>query len=162
MQFRKRKVQIAEQGLKGAFVVGTEVHGAGQPQHALRRSPTTRKRDSGNVIITLDKGVPSQASVGKAVNAYDYSTPATDDVAQIMYYKPDWDVRFDDLSYEGTEAGTFHAPTGDSVYDLLQATAAASGEFWRMTYGSAYGFADRRIEWRRTAPVAGRATRYGW
>jgi hypothetical protein len=156
VQFRKRKVQIAEQGLKGAFVVGTEVHvvldNLSTHYTTIADDP---EEDSGNVIITLDKGVPSQASVGKAVNAYDYSTPATDDVAQIMYYKPDWDVRFDDLSYEGTEAGTFHAPTGDSVYDLLQATAAASGEFWRMTYGSAYGFADRRIEWRRTAPVAG-------
>lgn len=155
VEFRKRKMRIADADLRGSFTTGTETHvvlnNLTTHYTTIAADPT---EDETGVFITLELGLPSAVSSGKAINAYDYSTPATDDVSQIMAYKPDWVVVFDSGAYEGTAQGTFHAPTGDSVYDLLQATAQQTGEYWRMR-PSTFGTIEKKIEWKRAAVAAG-------
>jgi hypothetical protein len=119
------------------------------------------KVDEADGEIHIRDGLPSQAASGKAVVAYDYSEPATDDVTQIMApaVADGWDVEFDNVAYEGTADGTTHVPGGDSIWDLLQATAAQTGEFFRIAF-LAGGYQPRKLlKWQRT-PVASGVTLY--
>lgn len=107
----------------------------------------------------IDTGFPSAASAGNWVKAYDFSEPATDDVTQIMAPAVaagiGWAVEFENVAYEGTENGTAHAPKGDSVWDLLLATAEQSGEFFRIK-SLEDGYKPRKkLIWRRTHDSSG-------
>lgn len=108
----------------------------------------------GDVIIMTD-GAPDGAAVGKSITATDYSEPATNDVSMIVAKANSWTAYFESPSYSGTANGTYHAPQGDSVYDLLQTTVQRSGEFFRMEFGGLSEYPNRIVRWRRTADYAG-------
>lgn len=102
--------------------------------------------------LTIDTGLTAAAGVGKSVKGYDYSEPATDDVTQIIANAPPWQVVFQ--TGNGTASGTSHAPKGESVLDVLMATAEQSREFFR--YQLAAGtIPEKRLRWRRTHDSSG-------
>lgn len=101
--------------------------------------------------VIIRDGLPSPAANGKAVVAYDYSEPATDDVTQIIApaAADGWAIEFDSGSYDGTATGTTHAPAGDSAWDLLSATAQQTGEFFRIQYLGDGHLPRKLLKWQR-------------
>lgn len=101
--------------------------------------------------VIIRDGLPSPAASGKAVVAYDYSEPATDDVTQIIApaAADGWAIEFDSGSYDGTATGTTHAPAGDSAWDLLSATAQQTGEFFRIQYLGDGHLPRKLLKWQR-------------
>lgn len=108
-------------------------------------------------FVTMRDGAPDGAAVGKAITATDYSTPTTSDVTTLMSYMAGWSVAFESGGYTGTAAGTHHAPHGDSVYDLMVATAKRTKEFFRLQTPGASAAPKREVVWRRTFDYAGQS-----
>jgi hypothetical protein len=111
--------------------------------------------DLEGLAVTIAAGLPSASTAGKQVTTYDYSQPATDDVTQIMARATGWEVEFDNVAYEGTENGTAHQPEGESVWELLTATAEQSGEFFRAAALETGHTPRKKIEWHRTNDSSG-------
>lgn len=146
---RRRLVEVASN--VGAFQVGVECRLT--LDNGTVHTTIIADEPDGD-IITMRDGAPDGAAVGKAIKATDYSEPTTSDVTKIMNYMVGWSVEFDG-AYTGTAAGTHHAPMGDSVYDLLVATAKATGEFFRLKTPGAGAAPKRTVVWKRTFDVAG-------
>lgn len=111
-----------------------------------------RNVDSPLSAVYIEKGLTSIASTGKAVRAYDYSRPASDDVTQIMQHAPGWTTTFE--TGNGTAIGTAHAPADESVFDLLSSTAERTGEMFRYRI-TAVGVPTYRLDWRQTPDDSG-------
>ena len=146
---RRRLVEVASGA--GAFQVGVECR-LTLDNGAVHTTIIADEPDGD--IITMRDGAPDSAAVGKAIKATDYSEPTTSDVTKIMNYMVGWSVEFDG-AYTGTAAGTHHAPMGDSVYDLLVATAKATGEFFRLKTPGATAAPRRTVVWKRSFDTAG-------
>ena len=140
---RRRRVQVASNA--AAFQVGNECRLT--LDNATVHTTLIAEEPDGD-IITMRDGAPDGAAVGKAVKATDFSRPTTSDVTKIMSYVSGWTVDFDG-AYTGTEAGTHHAPNGDSVYDLLVTTAKATGEFFRLKTPGPGAAPKRTVVWKR-------------
>ena len=148
---RRRQVQVAT-GDGAAFRPGVECRLT--MDNSSVHLTLIEEEPDGDIIIMTD-GAPDGAAVGKSVTATDYSEPATNDVAQITASAPGWTAEFESGSYYGTAAGTYHAPEGESVYDLLVATAKRTEEFFRLKSVEYTGLPVRRVVWRRTHDYAG-------
>ena len=153
---RRRKVQVAA-GDGVAFATGVEcrlVMDNGSTHLTLI------EEDPDEDVITMRDGAPDGAAIGKAITATDFSEPSTSDVTQIVENLTtalplSWDVEFQSSSYTGTAAGTYHAPQGDSLYDLLISTAKRSGEYFRLYAPAANLAPQAKLVWRRTFDYAG-------
>jgi hypothetical protein len=97
--------------------------------------------------IVVEDGLTGAADTGNVVSAYDYGSRTTTDVTQIMQHADDWSVTFQ--TGNGTAEGTAHTPRGESVFDLLTATAERTGEFFR-TVALSSSVPTYELEWRRT------------
>ena len=115
--------------------------------------------DTGDLEVELRDGLPGVANSGNAVQAYDYSEPATDDVEQIIAPAAGWSAVFQNGTWHGSADGTAHAPYGESAWDLLTAVAEMTGEFFRCGPQSGY-LPYKRVYWFRTADASGMTLRY--
>lgn len=147
----RRAVQVAE-GYGADFQIGVECRLV--MDNGSTHTTLIEEEPDGDVV-TMRDGAPDGAAVGKSITATDYSEPATNDVSMIVAQAPGWAAEFESGSYYGTAAGTYHAPQGDSVYDLLVVTAQRSGEFFRLKDQPITGLPVRRVVWRRTFDYAG-------
>lgn len=148
---RRRHVEV-DTGDGAAFQIGVECRLV--MDNGSTHTTLIEEAPDGDVVVMRD-GAPDGAAIGKAITATDYSTPATNDVSVIVGKAQAWAAEFESGSYYGTAAGTYHAPQGESVYDLLVATAQRSGEFFRLKDQPATGLPVRRVLWRRTFDYAG-------
>ena len=145
-----RKITIASN--TEVFQVGTEVH-IGSFKTLVDEAPAED-------IVTLRDAIDADIASGTTVTSKSYITPTTSDVTDILAKTAghgantleDWAVTFQ--TGTGTQYGTQHAPAGDSLYDLLVATAESSGEFFRL-YDPTNGYPQRTLIWRRTADSSG-------
>ncbi len=148
LERRRRQVQVGS-GHGGAFVIGAECR-LTMDNNSVHETLIEAAPDGD--IITMQHGAPDGAAVGKAITATSYTSPTTGDVNAILSYVG-WSAVYDSGGYTGTANGTYHAPKGDSVYDLLVATAARSGEFFRLR--EVVINPVKQIVWRRSADYAG-------
>lgn len=148
---RRRKVQVAT-GQGGAFQVGVECRLTldNNSVHV-----TIIEEEPEEDIITMRDGAPDGAAIGKAIQAKDFNQPTTSDVTTLMNYMAGWGVEFDSGGYTGTAAGTHHAPHGESIFDLLVATAKMTGEFFRLKTPGITTVPERKVQWKRGADYAG-------
>lgn len=109
----------------------------------------------GNDIITVRDPVPLELASGLTIKAVSRAGATTSDVTQIMeaatsseWLPGAWTIAFE--TGTGTATGTHHAPSGDSIYELLLATAEQTNEFFR-PHNYAGGYPARTLVWRRTA-----------
>ena len=142
----------------GLSVEGTANFATGQRVEITLDNTNTfetviRRVDSPLSAIYIEEGLTSIASTGKAVKAYDYSRPTSEDVAQIMAYAPDWTMTYE-VGSSGTAAGTAHEAGEQSVFDLLRTTAERTGEFFRYRILAA-GLPTYRLDWRQTPDDSG-------
>lgn len=144
IEYRRRKI-LVQPDTAGNFTPGSRVTltmNTGTLTCLIDKDP---KED----YIYLDTGVTVATNVGKAITATDWDEVATDDVTQIMAASTGgWSVEFE--TGTGTANGTSHPPVGTSVLDLLNTTAARSGEFWRLAAPLSTGEPRLVIKWRRT------------
>ena len=147
---RRRRVKVASGA--AAFQVGVECR-LTLDDNTVHTTIVADEPESD--FITMRDGAPDGAAVGKAITATDYSTPTTSDVTEIMSYMAGWSVAFESGGYTGTAAGTHHAPNGDSVYDLMVATAKRAKEFFRLQTPGITAAPKRQVVWRRTFDYAG-------
>lgn len=148
LERRRRRVQVAA-GHGASFAVGVECR-LTMDNNSVHETLVDEAPDGD--VITMQAGAPDGAAVGKAVTATNYANPTTSDVNSILGYVG-WSANYESGGYTGTANGTHHAPKGDSVYDLLTATAARSGEFFRLR--EVVINPVKQIMWRRTADYAG-------
>ena len=147
---RRRRVQVAA-GQGAAFQAGVECR-LTLDDNTVHTTLIAEEPEGD--LVTMKDGAPDGAAVGKAIKATNYSQPTTSDVTKIMSYMAGWTTEFEG-AVTGTEAGTRHAPRGDSVYDLLVATAKATGEFFRLKSAGQAAAPLRTVQWRRTFDYAG-------
>ena len=147
---RRRQVQVAT-GQGAAFAVGVECRLTLDDNSV---HTTLIADDPDGDVITMRDGAPDGAAIGKAIQATNYNAPTTADVTTILSYMAGWSANFESGGYTGTAAGTHHAPYGESVLDLLVATAKRTGEFFRLRDPGPTGGPLRQVEWRRTHDYA--------
>ena len=149
---RTRKVTVAS-GKGVWFQVGVECHLT--LNDATIHTTLIEEKPEGDVI-TMMRGAPDAASIGKLAKAVDYSAPATNDVSLILAEAAGWSAIFDSGGYSGTENGTSHAPQGETVYNLLGKTAQQSGEIFRLNPpGGINNLPTRVVRWKRAWDYAG-------
>ena len=148
LERRRRQVQVGA-GHGAAFAVGVECR-LTMDNNSVHETLVESSPDDD--IITMQAGAPDGAAVGKSITATNYANPTTSDVNTILGYAG-WTAVYDSGGYTGTANGTHHAPKGESVYDLLVATAARSGEFFRLR--EVVINPVKQIIWRRSADYAG-------
>lgn len=148
---RRRAVQVAA-GQGAAFQTGVECRLV--MDNGSTHTTIIEEDPEGDVVVMRD-GAPVAAAVGKSITATDYSTPTTSDISVIVGNAPGWAAEFESGGYFGTAAGTYHAPQGESVLDLLTQTAQRSGEFFRLKSVEYTGLPVRRVVWQRTFDYAG-------
>lgn len=151
VEHRRRRVVVAS-GDGAAFQVGVECRLV--MDNGSTHTTLIEEDPDGDAVIMRD-GAPAAAAVGKSITATDYSSPTTLDVSVIVGNAPGWAVELESGSYYGTAAGTYHAPQGESVYDLLLQTAQRTGEYFRLKGADFTGLPVRRVVWRRTFDYAG-------
>jgi hypothetical protein len=127
-----------------------DLNGGGQLETLIRKIRAT--------TITLRDYAPAGASGGNAVSVYDYSLPATDDVAQLIAMRPDFVATIEGGS-GGTAAGSSLLPRGDNLLQMLTAMAERNGEFWQDFPQS--GVPRKRLSWRKTADATAGGTAPG-
>jgi hypothetical protein len=149
VQFRKRLIPVAStDGISPGMEARIEL------DDASNHDTFVEEVSIPDGTITIQAGVPDSVTSGNDVTIYDYSQPALTDIDDIIALDSDWDVQYDG-AFTGTEDGTRHAPDGLNLYELLQAAARQSGEFFRLDESVAPATAVRRIEWKRTFDYAG-------
>ena len=148
LERRRRRVQVAA-GHGASFAVGVECR-LTMDNNSVHETLVEEASDGD--VITMQAGAPDGAALGKAITATNYANPTTSDVNNILGFVG-WSAVYESGGYTGTGNGTHHAPKGDSVYDLLVATAARSGEFFRLR--EVVINPVKQIIWRRTADYAG-------
>lgn len=106
-------------------------------------------------VVTLRDALTLELEQGWEMFSIDRTQPTTEDVTAIMsqatsdaYLPGAWTISFE--TGTGTQSGTHHAPSGDSIYDLLVATAEQSGEFFR-PHNYTDGHPSRTLVWRRSS-----------
>lgn len=149
VEFRRGRLQVADMtGMAAGLEIQVLLDSLAVHQTLIADiSPETS-------AVILRDGMPSASSIGKQVTAYDYSQPATDDVTQIMAPATGWELAFDG-AWTGTADGTTHQPEGESVWDLLVATAERSGEFFRAAALAAGHTPRKKLEWHRNHDSSG-------
>ena len=149
VEMRKANVAVAD---ATGFAVGQKVEVDRDSGGAFTSVITTVNLDTG--AVGLRDGLPSAAGVGKAVRAYDYSEPTTDDVTLIMAPAEGWELWVQGGA-TGTAEGTTHAPKGESVWELLTLAAEQSEEFFRVAPLEAGNRPRKKINWYQTADASG-------
>ncbi len=154
----------AVSGRKGRLVVAS-VAGMAQGQRVIvalnSGTHTTVIEDVNTAELSIEvrDGLTGAAAIGKSVQAYDYSEPATDDVEKIIAHATGWSAVFQNGTWHGSTDGTAHQPYGESAWDLLVATAEMTGDFFRCGPQSGY-IPYKRVYWYRTADASGMTLRY--
>jgi hypothetical protein len=154
IEYRRREVTVTD-GESGPFLAGTKVTltmNTGTLVCLAAKDPSITKNK-----VYLSTGITAAVDVGRAITVKSYEMPATDDVTQIVSHATGgWSVDFpEDALAEGTADGTSHPATGASVLELLNLTAARTGEFWRLAAPEADGTPRLLIKWRATPDRAG-------
>ena len=150
---KARKIPVASN--TEAFQVGVEVYISDPDDPETLLFFSIVEEAPGNDLVTLRDAVTLALESGWEISAQSRATPTTSDVTQIMAQATSgallpgaWSISFE--TGTGTANGTHHAPSGDSIYELLAATAEQTSEFFR-PHNYAGGLPARTLVWRRTA-----------
>lgn len=149
VEIRKANVVVAD---AEGFAEGQKIEVVRDSGGAFVSVISSVNPDTGAVGIR--DGLPSAAAAGKAVRAYDYSEPTTDDVTLIMAPAEGWELWVQGGA-SGTAEGTTHAPKGESVWELLTLAAEQSGEFFRVAPLEGGNQPRKQINWYQTADASG-------
>lgn len=144
VEFRKCRVKVND---TEGFEIGQEmsIERDDGPNHITKVAVVHLDTN----VIEFEAGMVDSAGLENIVQTLDYSTPAADDVEQIMApaLAEGWQLIFGTGLSHGTATGSAHAPYGESIWELLTALGEEKGENFRLGVMSG-GFTPRkRLYW---------------